>query len=114
MAIDGIGQGGGAPKVGGSPSSVSGPQTEKFELAADGVEGSAGTELLAQVQRGEVSLDAYLDVRVDDAVSHLEGTLAPEQLEFVKQELREQLESDPVLIELVRRTTGRSPETRES
>ena len=55
-------------------------------------------------------LDAYLDIRVADAVGHLEGKLSPEQLEFVKEELREQLRSDPVLIELVRRATGQSPE----
>jgi len=110
MAIDGIGKGGGPPKVSGGPSSVTGPQTEKFEISTGGVEGAGGVELLEQVQRGEVGLDAYLDVRVDQAVSHLEGSLTPEQLEFVKQELRDQLESDPVLIELVRRTTGQSPE----
>lgn len=109
MAIDGIGRGSRPPKVDGGPSSVSGPQTEKFEVASAGVDGASGVELLEQVQRGEVTLDAYLDVRAEHAVSHLEGALTPEQLEFVKRELREQLESDPVLIELVHRTTGQTP-----
>ena len=108
MAIDGIGQGGGAPKVGSGPSSVAGSQGEKFELKTGAVSGTGGVELLERVQRGEVDLGTYLDARVDQAVSHLEGKLTPEQLEFVKGELREQLESDPVLIELVRRTTPRS------
>jgi hypothetical protein len=47
-------------------------------------------------------------------VGHLEGRLSPEQLEFVKEELRAQLQSDPVLIELVRRATGQSPEVPSS
>jgi hypothetical protein len=120
MAIDGIGQGSGAPKVGGAAiSTVGGPDGTHFELpteAADrasGAEGTKGADLLDRVQRGEVRLDAYLDVRVDDAVGHLEGKLSPEQLEFVKEELREQLRSDPVLMELVRRTTGQSPQADE-
>jgi hypothetical protein len=58
------------------------------------------------VQRGELSVDQYLDGRVNDATSHLVGKLSPDQLEFVKQSLREQLATDPVLVELVQRTTG--------
>lgn len=113
MGIDGIGQGGGASKIGSGVTSVGGPDTDKFEVATEGVERSGGAELLEQVQRGEVQLDAYLDVRVQDAVGHLEGKLSPEQLEFVKEELREQLRSDPVLMELVRRATGQSPEAQD-
>ena len=113
MGIDGIGQGGGAPKIGSGPSSVSGTESERFEISPESVDRSDGATLLEQVQRGEIRLDAYLDVRVSDAVGHLEGKLSPEHLEFVKAELREQLRSDPVLIELVRRATGQSPETRD-
>jgi hypothetical protein len=113
MGIDGIGQGGGAPKVDGGTGSVGSVGGERFELAAEEVERSEGVELLEQVQRGDVPLDAYLDVRVDDAVAHLEGKLSPEQLEFVKEELREQLRTDPVLLELVRGATGRSPEAQD-
>ncbi|MEY4549491.1 MAG: hypothetical protein RL685_5686 [Pseudomonadota bacterium] len=112
MGIDGIGKGGDTPKVDPSSgaTSVKGIEGERFELSTEGVEQAQGAGLLEQVQRGEVGLDAYLDVRVNDAVGHLEGRLSPEQLEFVKEELRAQLQSDPVLIELVRRATGQSPE----
>lgn len=112
MGIDGIGKGGDVPKVAPSSgaTSVKGVEGERFELSTEGVEQTQGAGLLEQVQRGEVGLDAYLDVRVNDAVGHLEGRLSPEQLEFVKEELRAQLQSDPVLIELVRRATGQSPE----
>ncbi|MEO8184797.1 MAG: hypothetical protein ABI895_38810 [Deltaproteobacteria bacterium] len=116
MAIDGIGKGGDVPKVDPSSgsTSVTGVDSERFELSTEGVEPSQGAGLLERVQRGEVGLDAYLDVRVNDAVGHLEGRLSPEQLEFVKEELRAQLQSDPVLIELVRRATGHSPEAPSS
>jgi hypothetical protein len=113
MGIDGIGQGGGAPKVDAGTASVGGVGGERFELSTEGVERSEGVELLEQVQRGDVPLDAYLDVRVDDAVAHLQGKLSPEQLEFVKEELREQLRTDPVLLELVRGATGRSSEAQD-
>ena len=114
MGIDGIGQGGGAPKVGSGATSVGGPESsERFELSTGDVERSEGAALLEQVQRGEVQLDAYLDVRVNDAVGHLQGKLSPEQVEFIKNELREQLRSDQVLMELVRRATGHSPEAQD-
>jgi hypothetical protein len=64
---------------------------------------------LASLQRGELSLDQYLDGRVSDATSHLVGKLSPDQLEFVKQSLRDQIATDPVLVELVQRTTGSVP-----
>lgn len=92
---------------------MSGLAGEKFELGAERVDAARGPELLEGVQRGEVELDTYLDVRVDEAVGHLEGKLSPEQLEFVREELREQLRNDPVLLELVRRATGQIPEARD-
>ena len=36
----------------------------------------------------------------------LVSRLSPDQLEFVRGELRSALETDPVLVELVRKTTG--------
>ena len=110
MGIDGVGKGGDTPKIDSGAPSVGGVESERFEVSTEGVERADGVGLLEQVQRGEVGLDAYLDVRVNDAVGHLQGRLSPEQLEFVKEELRNQLQSDPVLIELVRRATGQSPE----
>ena len=56
------------------------------------------------------TLPVVITVTANLCYGHLEGRLSPEQLEFVKEELRAQLQSDPVLIELVRRATGQSPE----
>ena len=65
MGIDGIGKGGDAPMVDPSSgaTSVTGVEGERFELSTEGVEQTQGAGLLEQVQRGEVGLDAYLDVR---------------------------------------------------
>jgi hypothetical protein len=95
----GVGGGGGVGKSGGT-FSVGKPES---------VEGASGSDALGRLQRGEISLDQYLDTRVDSAVQHLEGRLPAEQIDFVKTALREQLAADPVLSELVRRATGAIP-----
>jgi len=109
MGIDGIGK---APPV--APAEGTGGATgasTEFRVSPTGAAAPAGD--LARLERGEIGLDAYLDGRVGDATRHLEGRLTPEQLDFVRETLRGQLSSDPVLVELVRRTTGKIPEPRD-
>lgn len=114
MSIDGIG-GGGLPPGGvggpGGPAGPKGPDSKDFELGVEGasqVGGASASAPLQQLQAGEISLDQYLDTRVDSAVEHLDGKLPADQLDFVRQTLRQELETDPVLVELVRRATGLS------
>jgi hypothetical protein len=106
MSIDGVGKPpGGPPGIGGTGGI--GKTGEGFHV--DGPKAAAstgGSEALGQLQRGEISVDQYLDTRVEQAVDHLKDKLSAEQLEFVRDSLREQLASDPVLVELVRRATG--------
>jgi hypothetical protein len=61
---------------------------------------------LAQLERGEIGLEQYLDARVEEAVRPLVESLNPESLAFLKSSLRAELATDPVLVELVRRATG--------
>ena len=106
MGIDGIGKPPGIPPTPGG-SGVTPSRAETFRVAeAAPVEASGQSEALGRLQRGEIDLDTYLDTRVADAVVHLENKLPPEQLDFVKQTLRDQLATDPVLVELVRRAAG--------
>lgn len=116
MGIDGIGKPPGA-SIGGV-GGVAGPEAprtgESFSVERGGAASASApadriSAALGGLQRGEISLDQYLDTRVTEATSHLTSRLSPEQLDFVKQSLREQLSSDPVLVELVQRTTGTSP-----
>ena len=115
MGIDGIGKppgviSGGVADVPHVKGGEAARPSEAFSLepAAPGAAqaGSRVSAALARVQRGELSVDQYLDGSVTEATRHLVGKLSPDQLEFVKQSLREQLSSDPVLVELVQRTTG--------
>lgn len=110
MGIDGIGKPPGVNIDGitGAPAATPARPAEAFSLGrgAPAESGSRVSAALSSVQRGELSVDQYLDGRVNDATSHLIGKLSPDQLEFVKQSLREQLATDPVLVELVQRTTG--------
>jgi hypothetical protein len=113
MGIDGIGKPPGA-SIGslGGVQHVEAPRgAEPFALdrAAPASSGERISAALSSLQRGELSLDQYLDGRVTDATHHLAGKISPEQLDFVKQSLREQLATDPVLVELVQRTTGSAP-----
>jgi hypothetical protein len=112
MGIDGIGK----PGAGGLPPDVGrvgGPQAgsgETFSVGKPNELGSVeGSGPLGALERGEIDLDTYLDQRAAEAVRPLEGKLGAEELEFVRSALRQQLETDPVLVELVRRTTGRVP-----
>ena len=113
MSIDGIGKPPGAliGDIGGVQSAGAPRPAETFtvERAGSAPAGARVSAELSSLQRGEVSLDQYLDGRVSEATSHLVGKLSPEQLDFVKQSLREQMTTDPVLVELVQRTTGASP-----
>lgn len=109
MSIDGIGKRGGVAP--GAPLPGAAPTPGSFEVGA-----SAGTvapgalsgssDAFAALERGEINVDQYLDARVEGAVAPLLSRLSPEQLEFVRAELRSALETDPVLVELVRKTTG--------
>lgn len=115
MGVDGIGGSGGRPPVHG-PGAAELARTERVNAdpvqgtgAAPAAGGIAGSAPLQQLARGEINVDQYLDTRVSVALQHLEGRLPPSQLEFVRQALREEMSSDPVLVELVRRTTGSTP-----
>jgi hypothetical protein len=112
MGVDGISRGGGKP--------VSGSGAAEAPIGAPGVSGPAGLEAaalpgdaavsatgpLAQLQRGEIDLAHYLDLRVADAVGPYVGKVPEAQLDFIRDTLRDALASDPVVVELVRRTTG--------
>ena len=106
MGIDGIGK---PPPLGPTSAPLAPKATgEQFDVGAPAPAQAAGD--LGRLERGEIDLDAYLDGKVAAATEHLAGKLNPEQLAFVRQTLRSELTNDPVLVELVRRTTGKIPE----
>jgi len=119
--VDGIGRGGGLPPAGG-PKGPGGPKrpegAEKtFDVhetgkardaqATDAV--SASTPL-DQLKAGTIDFDRYLDLKVDEATSHLQAMPAA-QLETVRSMLRERMATDPELVDLVKQATGHAPRT---
>lgn len=64
---------------------------------------------LERYRAGELDLDGYLDLKVDEATAHL-GALPAQDLEAIRGALRDRLASDPTLMELVQTATGRFPE----
>lgn len=109
MSIDRIGKGPNiAPSMTGE---VTGPKPtgagETFQVSR--TEKAEATNLVERVRSGELTVEQYLDHRVNEATSHLAGKLAPDQLAFVQNSLREQLATDPVLVDLVRGATGAIP-----
>jgi hypothetical protein len=109
MSIDGIGRPP-IPKGGIGPVGSSGPTAatgEAFRVGAPEAAGkSAPSELLSRLERGEISVDAYVKARVDEAVRPFEGRLSGEQLQVMRDALSQQVETDPVVVELIRRATA--------
>jgi hypothetical protein len=111
MSIDGIGKRGGIAPGDSVPGAA--PAAGSFEVGAAeataataGGSAASGSDAFQALERGEISVDQYLDAQVESAVAPLLSRLSPEQLEFVRAELRSSLTTDPVLVELVRKTTG--------
>lgn len=135
MGIDRIGKGsappGGptsptAPK-GATPSErVRGPEPSRpFEVHAEkSVDASRAAQAgqvgqvapvaaspLERLRAGQIDVNGYLDLKVEQATAHLRG-LPPAELGAVKSMLREQIASDPALADLVKQATGSAPPIR--
>ncbi len=125
MGIDGVGKPSPARVVPGEagPSGVSptAPKPGEFVVSrsADapaasptegvrGVANVAATNPLARLRAGEIDLDRYLDLKVDEATAGLKG-LAAEDREEIRRALRDQIATDPALTDLVQFATGELP-----
>jgi uncharacterized protein (DUF2342 family) len=64
---------------------------------------------LERLRAGEVDVDGYLDLKVDEATAHL-ATLPPGELHALRSALRDRLATDPALVDLVRTATGGVPQ----
>jgi hypothetical protein len=68
------------------------------------------SEMLCRLQRHEITLGQYLDHCAEEAVAHLKGLVDAERLQSIKEVIRDQMMTDPVIIRYVEQTTGLSPE----
>jgi len=58
---------------------------------------------------GEIDIDRYLDLKVEEATRHLASLPGPE-LHSIRATLRDRLATDPALREMVQAATGRAPD----
>lgn len=123
MGIDRIGKGGGLPPspdaqgVGESGKVSSTTQGRTFDVertsrstvgSAEGAGALDPTSPLGRLRAGEIDVDGYVDLKVDEATANLQG-LSADELADVKSALRAQLATDPGLVDLVRGATGGTP-----
>ena len=119
MGIDRIGKGGAPPPATGidrstSPSTAEvGSPSSEFKVGKAEASEKPAIVSLDQVRSGAISVSQYLDLKVNEATSHLVHRLSAEQFSFVRQSLREQLSSDPALVDLVKAATGQLPPPNE-
>ncbi len=69
---------------------------------------TSGEGLFNQLRRGEIDAEAYIEARISRATEGLSG-LGQEQLAFVKDTLRHQLEEDPTLSKMLETVLAVSP-----
>ena len=114
--VDGIGKGGpkippttGTPTTGvGGPSKV-GETGRTFEVQkTQQTQSATGPSPAEQLRSGQISVDQYLDMKVNEATAHLKG-LTPVQLDAIKNMLRDQISTDPALADLFQKATGHAP-----
>lgn len=117
MGIDGIGKASTPPQLDATVA-LEQAHTQSQELssvngaAPSAIAGSdattASSNVLARFQNGEINREQYLELRVDEALFPFAESLSPNQLDFMRTTLREQLELDPTLVELIRRATEKA------
>jgi hypothetical protein len=61
--------------------------------------------LLDQLKAGKIDFNEYLDEKVREATSHLDG-LTPTQIDMVRTTLRDRMATDPELVDLIKQATG--------
>lgn len=69
---------------------------------------TSGEGLLAQLQRGEIDAEQYIEARIHKALEGLQG-LGEEQLAYIKDTLRHQIEEDPRLSKMLDTVLAASP-----
>ena len=123
MGIDRIGKGGTAPppdvggaekatKTGAVDKPFSVERTDRAKETAP-VDATQAASPLAQLKSGAIDVEQYLDLKVDHATKTLDAMPASELAEIRKM-LREQLASDPMLVDMVKSATGKVPKPSEN
>ena len=84
---------------------VTGPEGAHATKGASGVDPSSP---LGRLRAGDIDVNGYVDLKVDEATRHL-GAMPASDLADLKSLLREKLVSDPGFADLVQQSTGHAP-----
>jgi hypothetical protein len=129
MGIDGIKKGGGLPPTttpdaaGGKsavnktgavekPFSVEKTHQAQHAREAGAVDATQGTSPLSRLKAGEIDVNAYVDLKIEEATKGIHG-MPPAELAEIKKILRDQIATDPSLVDLVKQSTGTVPDVPE-
>jgi hypothetical protein len=66
--------------------------------------------LLRKLRDGEIDRPGYYDAMVELGLAHLRDRMPAEQLEIVRERMREEIETNPVLARMVRDALGEQAE----
>jgi hypothetical protein len=66
-------------------------------------------ELVRKLRDGEIDKDQYYEASVERSIARLRGVVPLDQLEVVRETLREELESNPVLIKMLQDALAQVP-----
>jgi hypothetical protein len=95
------------------------PQAEFSVESATGAGATQSTSaadpasLTKQLESGQLTREHYLEARVEHAVQHLVGQIPPAQIDVIRATLRDQLTTDPMLLDMVARATASIGQRRE-
>lgn len=117
MGIDRIGKKPPAPDVGGAGSVDKKGAVEKaFHVdktaPTEAIKNVDPTTPLARLRAGEIDLNGYIDAKVEERTKDIKG-ISADELDFIKTTLRDQMKTDPALVDLVKAATGQTPEAPE-
>jgi hypothetical protein len=59
-------------------------------------------ELLRKLRDGSITSDEYYEAFVERSIAHLHGTVSAEQLEDIRECMRAEVETNPVLVKMMR------------
>jgi hypothetical protein len=65
-------------------------------------------QLLDNLRAGKITRAEYYDAMVELGLAHLQGRVPADQLDVVRERMREEIETNPVLIRMVADATGES------
>ncbi|MFO0664881.1 MAG: hypothetical protein U0174_13075 [Polyangiaceae bacterium] len=80
--------------------------------ALGGASNVTGASPLERLRAGQIDVNGYLDLKVDEATAALSG-LPHAELDTIRRALRTQLATDPTLSDLVTKATGSVPSPSE-